>query len=240
MPIPIISIISLCFALQLFFCASTRSSQTRTLEYSERLSSSIDVLESTDSIPEQTIPELVLKNASAIAVFPGVLKGAFVLGGRYGNGVMSVKMKDGNWSYPGFISISGGSIGWQWGVESVDLVLVFKTAKSVDSLINGQITLGATTEVSAGPVGRHAEAATNSQINAEIYSYARSKGLFLGASLEGSSIDIDQNANRTFYDSDSITVENIFSNNVKTVPSLAAQFQNSIQNMLTIHEEASD
>jgi lipid-binding SYLF domain-containing protein len=148
-------------------------------------------------------------------------------------------MKDGNWSYPGFISIGGGSIGWQWVIESIDLVLVFKTAKSVDSLVNGQITLGATAEVSAGPVGRHAEAATNTQINAEIYSYARSKGLFLGASLEGSSLSIDPNANRTFYDSDSITVENIFSNNVKTVPFLADQFQNSIQNLLIL-EDAMD
>lgn len=236
MPVPLIAIFSLSFAIQLLYCASTRSSQTQTLEYSERISGSIDVLESTDSIPEQTIPELVLKDASAIAVIPGVLKGAFVLGGRYGNGVMSVKLKDGNWSYPGFISIGGGSIGWQWGVESIDLVLVFKTAKSVDSLVNGQITLGATAAVSAGPVGRHAEAATNTQINAEIYSYARSKGLFLGASLEGSSIDIDQKANRTFYDSDSITVDNILTNNVKAVPPLATQFQQTIQDLTILRE----
>lgn len=232
MSIPSVYLISLLITLQFFYCASTRSQQTHTLKYSERLSGSMDVLQSADSIPEQTIPDMVLKNARAIAIIPSVLKGAFIVGGRYGSGVMAVKLETGNWSYPSFISISGGSIGWQWGVESVDLVLVFKTEKSVDSLLNGQFTLGASAAVSAGPLGRHAEAATNTQMNAEVYSYARSKGLFLGASLEGTSLKIDNSANHDFYNSDSITAKDIFSNNVKNVPALATQFNQTIDKVV--------
>lgn len=224
-------ILHVCIIIPLLYCASTRSQQTKAFKFSERISSSIDVLRAADSIPEKTIPDAVLKNAYGLVVIPDVMKGAFILGGRYGKGVISVKMNNGKWSYPGFISIGGGSVGWQWGVESVDLVLVFKNKKSVDSLINGQLTLGASASVAAGPVGRHAEAGTNTQFNAEIYSYALSKGLFIGASLEGSSLGIDEEANKVFYNSDKITLDNIFNNKVQSSPPIAAKFVQAIDSI---------
>lgn len=211
------------------YCASTRSAQTQELKFSERISSSIDVLKAADSIPEQTIPEAVLNNAYGIAVIPNVVKGAFILGGRFGKGVLAIKRSDGNWSYPSFIEIGGGSVGWQWGVQSIDLVLVFKSEKSVDSIINGKFTLGASAAVAAGPVGRHAEAATNTQLNAEVYSYAKSRGLFVGASLEGTSLSIDKTANSTFYGSDTITANDILTNKISTVPPLASEFNELIE-----------
>jgi lipid-binding SYLF domain-containing protein len=211
------------------FCASTSSRETRELNYAERLSSSIDVLKSNSAIPEKAIPEAVLKNAKAIAVIPNVVKGAFVLGGRYGKGVIATRINDSVWSYPGFISIGGGSIGWQWGVENVDLVLVFRTSHAVDSIVSGKITFGAGIGVAAGPVGRNAEASTTTQLNAQIYSYARSKGLFIGASLEGSTLRTDIAANHEYYNSDSLNQRDILKKDIKNVPPEAVRFTQEIE-----------
>jgi lipid-binding SYLF domain-containing protein len=206
------------------FCASTRSAETRELKYAERLSSSTDVLRSNDSIPEKAIPDAVLKNAKGIAVIPNVVKGAFVLGGRYGKGVITTKINDTAWSYPGFISIEGGSVGWQWGVENVDLVLVFKSKDGVDSLISGKFTFGANIGVAAGPVGRHAEASTTAQLNAQVYSYARSQGLFIGASLDGTTLRTDESADHEFYNSKTVSQKDILNNKVVNVPKEARAF----------------
>lgn len=218
--------------LQLISCASSRSQQTQSLNYSERISSSIDVIKSTDSIPEQTIPDAILDNAYGLAIIPNIVKGAFIIGGRYGKGIITVKTDNGEWSYPSFISIGGGSVGWQWGVESIDLVLVFKSPNSIDKITEGKFTLGASGSVSAGPVGRHAEAATTTQLNAQIYSYARSQGVFLGASLEGTSLRIDDSANKTFYNSDTVTVQKIFKNDINPVPPLVKQFNQTLNDVI--------
>ncbi len=207
------------------------SRETRELNYAQRLSSSIDVLKSNSAIPEKAIPEAVLKNAKGIAVIPNVVKGAFVLGGRYGKGVISTKINDSSWSYPGFITIEGGCIGWQWGVENVDLVLVFKTSHAIDSLISGKFTFGAGIGVAAGPLGRHAEASTTAQLNAEVYSYARSQGLFIGASLEGSTLRTDITADHEFYNSNSLNESDILKNDIKNVPPDAVKFTREIEQM---------
>lgn len=213
------------------FCASTRSPETRELNYAQRLSSSIDALKSNSAIPEKAIPESVLKNAQAIAVIPNVVKGAFVLGGRYGKGVISTRINDSTWSYPGFISIGGGSIGWQWGVENVDLVLVFRTSHAIDSLISGKLTFGVGVGIAAGPLGRSAEASTTAQLNAEVYSYARSQGLFIGASLEGSTLRTDLSANHEFYNSDSLNQSDILKKDIKNVPPEAVRFTQEIERL---------
>ena len=197
-------------------CAGTQSIREQKATGNERIQTSIDVLNSLVSIPEQTIPEAVLRDAKGVAIIPGVLKGAFIIGGRYGNGVMVAKQRNGVWSYPGFIELRGGSIGWQWGVESVDLVLVFRTQRSVDAAAGGQFTLGAGASVSAGPVGRSASAMTDEQLSAEIYSYARSRGLFLGVSLQGASIGIDNTLNGAFYGMQNVSSYEIYSGAIKS------------------------
>jgi lipid-binding SYLF domain-containing protein len=136
-----------------------------------------------------------------VAILPDVVKAGFVVGGRYGRGVILLRQPDGSWSNPVFITLAGGGIGWQVGVQSTDLVLVFKTSNSLDRILKGKgkLTLGADVAVAAGPVGRQAEAATDAMLRAEIYSYSRSRGLFAGVSVEGAGLLVDCEANEAFY-----------------------------------------
>ncbi len=172
-----------------------------TLEASavKRVDEATEVLDEIMSIPEKGIPPSLLRDAKAVAIIPGVIKVGFILGGRHGKGVMIVKDKEGKWGYPFFISFTGGSIGWQIGAQSTDVILIFRTRRSVDGIMKGKFTLGADASVAAGPVGRHAEAGTDIQLKAEILSYSRSRGLFAGVSLEGSALQIDYEANGEFY-----------------------------------------
>jgi lipid-binding SYLF domain-containing protein len=142
------------------------------------------------AIPEKAMPPALLRNVHAIAIIPNVIKAGFVVGGRYGKGVLLVREPSGAWKAPSETTLIGGSLGWQIGVQSTDVILVFKTAKSVQGLSSGKFTLGADASVAAGPVGRHAEAATDVQLKAEVYSYSRNRGLFVGVALEGSSLQI--------------------------------------------------
>lgn len=146
------------------------------------------VVREISAIPEKAMPPALLKNAHAIAVIPNVIKAGLVVGGRYGKGVLLVRDAAGGWQAPAEISITSGSLGWQIGVQSTDVILVFKTPRSVQGLASGKVTLGADASVAAGPVGRHAEAATDIQLKAEVYSYSRNRGLFAGVSFEGSGL----------------------------------------------------
>lgn len=168
-------------------------------EQAQTLHDATAVLNDFVSIPENAIPQALLSEAYGIAVIPSVIKAGFVIGGRYGEGVMSVRTADGTWSHPVFIDLAGASLGWQIGAASSDLILVFKTERGVEEIINGQVTLGADVSIAAGPVGRTASAATNLQMDAEIYSYSRSRGLFAGLALEGGVITIDAEANWRYY-----------------------------------------
>jgi lipid-binding SYLF domain-containing protein len=164
-----------------------------------KIDDSVEVLEQTLSIPERGIPPALLQNASGIAIIPGVIKAGFILGGRYGRGILVVREKDGGWSDPVFITIAGGSIGWQIGVESIDIILVFKSDRSIQGIMKGKFTLGADASVAAGPVGRQASASTDILLKSEIYSYSRSRGLFAGLALDGAGIQINYDANEAFY-----------------------------------------
>jgi lipid-binding SYLF domain-containing protein len=159
------------------------------------------VLESLAAIPLRGIPPALMQDAQGIAVVPGVVKAGFVLGGRFGRGVVLLREADGGWSNPVFVTMTGGSIGWQIGVQSTDVVLVFKNRASLERIIQGKhkLTLGADAAVAAGPVGRQAEAGTDGQLKAEIYSYSRSRGLFAGVSFEGAGILADTRANEAYY-----------------------------------------
>ena len=151
--------------------------------------------------PLRCIPPALMTDAAGVAVIPHVVKAGFVLDGRFGRGVVLARRPDGTWTNPLFLTLAGGGVGWQVGVESTDVILVFKTRESLRRLMEGKdkLTLGGDVSVAAGPVGRQAEAATDAQLKAEIFSYSRSRGLFLGASLEGSALLIDHRANEEFY-----------------------------------------
>ena len=128
-------------------------------------------------IPGRQIPERLLAEAQGIAIIPRVIKIGFIAGVRRGHGVMLVRDAEGEWSLPQFITLTGGSVGWQAGVEGTDVVLVFMTKKSVEGMLRGKFTIGADASVAAGPIGRDAAAATDARLKAEILSYSRSRGL---------------------------------------------------------------
>ncbi|MFZ2444988.1 MAG: lipid-binding SYLF domain-containing protein [Syntrophobacteraceae bacterium] len=179
------------------------------------------------AIPETGIPPELFRNAQGIAVLPGLLKAGFFVGGRFGSGVLSVK-QGGKWSNPVFISLAGGSFGLQIGAQSTDIILVFKTARGVEAIRRGKFTLGGDISVAAGPVGRHAEAGTDIQLKAEIYSYSRSRGLFGGIALEGAVLQVDHDADVAFYGSKGSNADAILANKVKA-PTAAANFKQTLQ-----------
>jgi lipid-binding SYLF domain-containing protein len=215
--IPILMVI---FSTQSYGTA-TRDDESLSSEL-ERVKDAIEIMEEMVAIPEEGIPEALLSKAYGIAIIPKVIKAAWVIGGRYGKGVLLVRNDSGRWGNPCFIRIAGGSVGWQIGVQSADIVLVFKRKKSIESITEGKITLGADAGVAAGPVGRRAEASTDIGLEAEIFSYSKSKGLFAGLSVEGSAIQIDGEANATFYDSNTVSARDIlFSEKKLNAPAIA-------------------
>jgi lipid-binding SYLF domain-containing protein len=145
------------------------------------------------------IPLALLADAKGVAIIPNLVKVGFVIGGQRGKGVVMVREADGSWRAPVFLTLTGGSVGWQAGAQSSDIVLVFKTQKSVQGLLEGKFTLGADAAVAAGPVGRRAAAATDENLKAEIYSYSRSRGLFAGVSIDGSVLEINDAATAAYY-----------------------------------------
>ena len=190
----------------------------------KRVADAADVLDQLLRIPEKSIPPSLLSRAYAVAVVPDVIKAGFVVGGRRGKGVIVVRQGDDSWRNPAFISLTGGSFGWQAGVESTDVILVFKTRKGVTNIENGKLTLGADASISAGPVGRNAAIATDVQFEAEIMSYSRSRGLFAGVAFEGSGLTMDRKANTAFYGSSSMSPEKIFASSPNIAPDIANTF----------------
>src|SRR5690554_6769189 len=168
-------------------------------EHDERARNALRVLNEVQAIPESAIPDKLLDEARAIVVVPDTLKVGLVFGGRRGHGLLSVKSPDGTWSNPSFVTLTGGSIGLQAGVQSADVVLVFRNDRSLESIVNGKVTLGADAGVAAGPVGRNASAATDGQLKAEIWSWSRARGLFAGVALDGAVLQIDNDANQLVY-----------------------------------------
>jgi lipid-binding SYLF domain-containing protein len=165
----------------------------------ETVRQSEQVLADLVAIPGKAIPQHLLAEATAVAIIPDVTKIGFIAGVRRGHGVVLVRDADGEWSLPQFITLTGGSVGWQAGIQGTDVVLIFKSRKGVEGLMRGKFTIGVDAAASAGPVGRNAEAATDAALRAEILSYSRSRGLFLGVSLDGSALEIDQHAHAAFY-----------------------------------------
>jgi lipid-binding SYLF domain-containing protein len=182
------------------------------------------VLEELSATPDTFVPDRLLERAYGIAVVPDVTKVAFIAGGRRGKGVMVVRDKSGHFSNPVFIALTGGSFGWQYGVQSTDIVLVFTTRTGIEGITGGKVTLGADASVAAGPVGRQASVATDSNFTAEVYSYSRTRGLFAGIALDGSVLSIDRSANAAFYKKEGVTAGEIMNGEVTSNDSTAQRF----------------
>jgi len=183
-----------------------------------------EVLNDVQSMPDQRLPDTLLTHAYGIAVIPDVTKIAFIFGGRHGNGVLTVRdTLSSPWSNPVFISLTGGSWGLQAGAQSSDIILVFTTKGGVEGIAGGKMTLGADASVAAGPVGRQGSAATDVSL-AEIYSYARTRGLFGGIAVDGSVVAIDKSANADLYGKKGVTATEILSGEAPTPPETAERF----------------
>jgi lipid-binding SYLF domain-containing protein len=188
----------------------------------------IAIIKEFTKIPENEIPPSLLSHAEAIAVIPGVLKIGFIFAGNYGKGVISVRDKYGYWTNPAFITLTGGSIGWQIGVQSADIILVFKSIKSIHDITAGKFTLGADASVAVGPVGRQATAGTDFELRSEIYSYSRTRGLFAGVSIQGSALEIDYDSIAGFYGNSQIGARDIFETPGLNAPPEAANFRQAL------------
>ena len=164
-----------------------------------RLIEASGVLEELFAQKDTSIPERLMARAYGIAVIPNVVKVAAVVGGRRGSGAMVVRDANGKFTDPIMVSLTGGNIGWQIGVQSTDIVLVFTTAKGIEGIADGKLTLGGDASVAAGPVGRSASAATDQNFTAEVYSYSRNRGLFAGVALDGSILSVDSKSNKGLY-----------------------------------------
>lgn len=187
----------------LFTTASAQDSdeQNTNSKQEEKIEASSKVLKDFADMKEN-IPQDLLKITQGIIVVPKLINAGFVLAGKRGKGIAMVKLEDGTWSNPVFVTITGGSVGFQIGVQAVDLVLIFKNRETLQNIGKGSFTLGGDISVTAGPVGRNSTASTDYKLEAEVYSYSRSKGLFAGISLGGSAIAVDAKANAAYYGND--------------------------------------
>ena len=189
-------------AAALLLLAAVSASAFAGTDEDARARNAVRVVTDIQAIPESAIPDKLLDEAHAIVVVPDSIKAGLVIGGRRGHGLLSVKRADGTWSNPAFVTLTGGSIGFQAGVQSADIVLVFRSERGLDSIVNGKFTLGADAGVAAGPVGRNASAATDGQLKAEIWSWSRARGLFAGVALDGAVLAIDDAADEAVYGRD--------------------------------------
>jgi len=199
-------------------------------ELVERVRQSIEVLQALTSAPDDAIPEYILERAEAIVVVPSLVKGGFIVGAEHGRGIMSVREPARNaWSAPAFVSMSGGSFGAQIGVQSVDLMLIVVNRDGIDELLKDEFTLGTSASVTAGPVGRSTKAATDLLMSAKILAYSRAKGIFAGATLEGSTLRADRDANENFYgmrlDTNDIVIEK---QHQVSLPAMAQQWRDTL------------
>jgi lipid-binding SYLF domain-containing protein len=189
-----------------------------------RLTTSTRVLTELMMMPEQNIPTWLLERAHAVAVVPAVIKVGLGIGGRRGKGVLVIRKDTGEWSNPVFINLTGGSFGFQVGVQSTDVVLVFTSRQSIEGIIGGKVTLGADASVAAGPIGRQSSAATDVGLTAQVYSYSRASGLFAGVALDGSAMTIDNASNASFYNRPGVLASDLIRADAPAAPAPATDF----------------
>lgn len=202
------------------WAASDREATTDRLDHAGK------VLNEIMSAPDKGIPEEVLEHAKCIAVVPHMLKGGFVLGAENGRGVTTCRTANG-WSAPAFFTVTGGSFGFQIGVEGVDLVLIIQNEKGMEQLIGSKFEIGADASAAAGPVGRHASADTDWKLNTEILTYSRARGAFAGVALKGSAVRRDDDSTEAIYGHD-ISTRRILQGEV-AVPQAAHVFLDAVR-----------
>ncbi len=167
----------------------------------EILIDAVNTLDRFMALPEEKIPLKYLKKAQAIAIIPNLIRGGFIAGARYGKGILVFKKK-GGWSDPVFIKLYGASLGWQIGLESIDVILIFVDRKSALKVLQNKVTLAADISIAAGPVGRAGMVGSVTKPKAQVYSYSRSMGAYVGVALAGSSLEVDFEENQKFYGCD--------------------------------------
>jgi lipid-binding SYLF domain-containing protein len=182
-----------------------------------RIHHAADVFDAIMKAPDQGIPAGLLEKARCIAIIPGDVKFAFIFGGNYGRGVATCRTDAGRWSAPLFLAIDGGSVGYQIGGSSTDLVMLFMNDHALHSLLSDKFKLGGDASVAAGPVGRTADADTDVKLNSEILSYSRAKGLFAGVSLQGAVVQADNSGDHAMY-GENITRNDIIHGQVPVPP----------------------
>ena len=203
-----------------------------------RLLRATDVLGELQSAPDQNVPNWLLERAYAVAIIPDVIKVGLGVGARRGSGVLVVRKDDGHWSNPVFVSLTGGSFGFQVGVQSTDVMLVFTSRSSIEGITGGKLTLGADASVAAGPVGRQTAAATDVGL-AQVLSYSRAKGLFAGVALDGSALTIDRKSNAAFYERPGVLGSEIVAANAPRPPESAQNFVRALDQQLGVAKPAS-
>jgi lipid-binding SYLF domain-containing protein len=185
-------VVTLC---SLALAADDQAKQTKA---SDRVQAAGDVLNEIESAPDSGIPQEILSKAECVAVVPSMLKGGFIVGGKYGRGLASCRTPKG-WSAPAFFTITGGSVGFQIGGQAVDLVMLIMNNDGMQHLLASKVALGADASVAAGPVGRHAEGNTDWKMRAQVLTYSRARGVFAGVSLSGAVLKQDKDSTREFY-----------------------------------------
>jgi SH3 domain-containing YSC84-like protein 1 len=189
----------LAFSTSLLLASAVAAAADLTASESKRLDEAATVIREFKAAPDSKgIPEDMWNKAECITVIPNMKKAAFIIGGEYGKGVMSCRTA-GSWSSPIFVELEKGSAGWQIGGEQADLVLLMMNREGVDKLLQNKVTLGADAAVAAGPVGRHAAAATDIQLKSGILAYSRAEGAFAGINISGGVLRPDKSANEHTY-----------------------------------------
>jgi SH3 domain-containing YSC84-like protein 1 len=178
--------------------AGAADEETKASKASDRVQAAAEVLNEIQSAPDSGIPQDILSKAECVAVVPSMLKGGFIVGGKYGRGLASCRNPKG-WSAPAFFTITGGSFGFQAGGQAVDLVMLIMNNDGMQRLLSSQVALGADASVAAGPVGRHAEGNTDWKMRAQVLTYSRTRGVFAGVSLNGAVMKQDKDSTREFY-----------------------------------------
>ena len=184
------------FLLSIFIILSSATADGS--KGTEKIHASANVLKDFNKMKER-IPHELIAEYQGIIIVPHMINASFGVGGKRGKGIAMVKLADGKWSDPVFVTLTGGSIGFQIGVQSVDLVLVFRHKGVLTKVKNGDVTIGGDISAAAGPVGRSSSANTDYKLQAEVYSYSRSRGLFAGISINGTSLAIDKKENAAYY-----------------------------------------
>jgi lipid-binding SYLF domain-containing protein len=203
--------VAVCLAVIVATPAAAQLQITSGAEELQTVRKAKEALDQFGGLQIESIPPTMLNKAEGVAIFPNMIKGGFILGVNYGKGVLMVRRPDRTWSPPVMVTMGGGSVGFQAGVQSADIVLIFATPRSLQGIMNGQkVTLGADASIALGPVGRQANAGTDAKLGAEIYSYARSRGLFLGVSLGGADLSVDHNADAMLYSRFGVTPAEVF------------------------------